>query len=362
MAFGNNLSSACWGKVTGKMVENSFVTSRSKIQQNLHFTPKESDIYKIHQSGDLANLDGLDDSSLKLLPSLLTLRDALYSAAFRDYLSAAVTGSGPLLGQKTDMIINVYTPGCHLLCHDDVIQSRRVSYILYLTNPDRPWRAEWGGAHRLHLTRTFIGDNGGETKVPSPDFSVSIPPAFDQLTFFAVQPGESFHGVEEVYAQKEGEKEEDDGGRVRMAISRWYHIPQEGEDGYEEGLEDRLAEKGSLMQVQGKGDKYDTPQAQHLRPRILLPSLRHTFSEVLLVSLLLHHLTRIRVPSRQPSSAEIEVSTDWKVTHPPHRLRFLFQRPSLSTQDLTAEILFAHTLLPHCGNSLLAGRQRKPIG
>jgi len=34
----------------------------------------------------LANLDGLDDSSLALLPSLLKLRDARYSAAFREYL------------------------------------------------------------------------------------------------------------------------------------------------------------------------------------------------------------------------------------------------------------------------------------
>ena len=102
------------------------------------------------------------------------------------------------------MAINVYTPGCHLLCHDDVIGSRRVSYILYLTDPDRPWRAKWGGALCLYPTQTFIGgDDGRETKVPSPDFSVSIPPAFNQLAFFAVQPGESFHNAEEVYAQKE---------------------------------------------------------------------------------------------------------------------------------------------------------------
>jgi hypothetical protein len=55
----------------------------------------------------------------------------MYSARFREYLSS-VTGSGKLSGQKTDMAINVYTEGCHLLCHDDVIGSRRLSYILYL--------------------------------------------------------------------------------------------------------------------------------------------------------------------------------------------------------------------------------------
>ncbi|KAL9121760.1 MAG: hypothetical protein Q9187_001676, partial [Circinaria calcarea] len=162
------------------------------------------------------------------------------------------------------MAINVYTPGCHLLCHDDVIGSRRVSYILYLTDPERPWKEGWGGALRLYPTQTYADNHGRETKVPSPDFTVSIPPAFNQLSFFAVQPGESFHDVEEVYARTGDEREEDGGGggRVRMAISGWYHIPQEGEEGFEEGLEEKLAEKSSLMQLQGKGDAYDLPQPQ----------------------------------------------------------------------------------------------------
>lgn len=55
--------------------------------------------------------------------------------------------------------------------------------------------------------------------------------------------------------------EEDDGGRVRMAISGWFHIPQEDEDGYEEGLEKKLAERSSLAQLQGgKADVFDEPQ------------------------------------------------------------------------------------------------------
>lgn len=164
---------------------------RAEVQDSVHFTPKETDIYRIHQSGDLANLDGLDDGSLRLLPSLLNLRDVLYSAKFRTYISD-ITGSGPLSGRKTDMAINVYTPGCHLLCHDDVIGSRRVSYILYLTDPDRPWQKEWGGALRLYPTDLRKTDSGEESKVPGPDFSASIPPAFNQLSFFAVQPGRAF--------------------------------------------------------------------------------------------------------------------------------------------------------------------------
>lgn len=231
---------------------------RAEVQTNLSFTPKETDIYKIHQSGDLANLDGLDDSSLKLLPSLLTLRNALYSPAFREFLST-VTRSGPLSGKKTDMAINVYTPGCHLLCHDDVIGSRRVSYILYLTDPDQPWKSDWGGALRLYPTVVQKDKDGKEVKVPGPDSTLSIHPAFNQLTFFAVQPGESYHDVEEVYAQSPGSQHDGDDARVRMAISGWYHIPQEAEAGYVEGLEESLAERSSLQQLQGSGDQFDMP-------------------------------------------------------------------------------------------------------
>lgn len=233
---------------------------RSEIQEKLAFTPKETDIYKIHQSGDLANLDGLDDAALQQLPSLRRLRDALYSTEFRDCL-CRITGSRSVSGKKTDMAINVYTPGCHLLCHDDVIGSRRISYILYLTDPDHPWQKEWGGALRLYPTEELPAEGDAKVLVPKADPSVSIPPAFNQLSFFAVQPGQSFHDVEEVYSSATPDTgKAPDEHRVRMAISGWYHIPQEGEDGYKEGEEAELAKKSSLAQLQDKGDIHDRPQ------------------------------------------------------------------------------------------------------
>ena len=239
------------------MIQPTLLKSvRREILENLSFTPKETDIYKIHQSGDLANLDGLDDSSLARLPSLLTLRNALYSTDFRSYLST-ITGAGPLSGQKTDMAINVYSPGCHLLCHDDVIGSRRVSYILYLTDPEKPWRAGWGGALRLYSTKTYKSRDGTQTKVPNPDPVRLIEPVWNQLSFFAVRPGESFHDVEEVFPPVKNDKHQE---RVRMAISGWYHIPQEGEDGFEEGLEMELVATSSLTQLQSKNNEHDLPQ------------------------------------------------------------------------------------------------------
>lgn len=250
--------------VHGLMNDSLLRSVRTEIIDNIHFTPKETDIYKIHQSGDLANLSGLPESALEKLPSLLKLRDALYGPEFRQWIST-VAGSGPLSGKKTDMAVNVYVPGCHLLCHDDVIGSRRVSYILYLTDPDKPWKASWGGALRLYPTDEEKGEDGKFYKVPRAEFSKVIPPAWNQLSFFAVQPGESFHDVEEVYHRAEG-VEEDDGGRVRMAISGWFHIPQEGEEGFEPGLEESLAEKSSLQQLQGKGEQFDDPKPQWIDP------------------------------------------------------------------------------------------------
>ncbi|EER28760.1 oxidoreductase, 2OG-Fe(II) oxygenase family protein [Coccidioides posadasii C735 delta SOWgp] len=360
---------------------------RSEIQEHLSFTDKETDIYKIFQSGDLANLDGLDDASLARLPSLLKLRDALYSLPFREYLSE-VTGAGKLSGRKTDMAINVYTGGCHLLCHDDVIGTRRVSYILYLTDPDAPWEPSYGGALRLYPTTTKTDKNGDEVKIPSPDFTLSIPPAFNQLSFFTVQPGESFHDVEEVYHIEGESTKQQKKERVRMAISGWFHIPQEGEDGYEPGLEEKLAERSSLQQLQGQGDEFDRPQSQvtqydeptdqsaskgkgkqvvsdeegdkefteedmdfllkYISPYYLTPDVSEELSEIFgrEWSLKLERVISDKFAARirayiedqekgalPTASDDIEKQTDWKVSRPPHKHRYLYQQPRLGIQE-----------------------------
>jgi Rps23 Pro-64 3,4-dihydroxylase Tpa1-like proline 4-hydroxylase len=368
------------------LIESSLLRAvRNEIQEHLDFTEKETDIYKIFQSGDLANLDGLDDTSVSRLPSLLKLRDAMYSARFREYLSS-VTGSGKLSGSKTDMAINIYNEGCHLLCHDDVIGSRRVSYILYLTDPDTPWQAEWGGALRLYPTTTKKDAQGEDVKIPSPDFTLSIPPAFNQLSFFTVQPGESFHDVEEVYHFKEGE--DTSKKRVRMAISGWFHIPQKGEDGYEEGLEEKLAERSSLAQLQGRGDIYDLPQPktvlcedeseeaegkgkgkrkleeqpsdveftesdlnfliQYISPTYLTPDIAEemskTFSEESSLNLeqflsdkfsarVREYIEEQEKKNLPQSSDEIQARTGWTVARPPHKQRYMFLQHSTPAQD-----------------------------
>jgi Rps23 Pro-64 3,4-dihydroxylase Tpa1-like proline 4-hydroxylase len=362
--------------VIHELVNDKLLRSvRDEVRANVQFTPKETDIYKIHQSGDLANLDGLDDESLSKLPSLLALRDAVYSETFRNYVSN-ITGCGPLSGRKTDMAINVYTPGCYLLCHDDVIGSRRVSYILYLTDPDTPWKPEWGGALRLYPVQEQKNKDGDVAKTPLPDVVKSIPPAWNQLSFFAVQPGESFHDVEEVYHADTKEEQETDGGRVRMAISGWFHIPQVGEDGYIKGEEEKNAKNSSLMQLQGNPAQYDAPQAQpvkvnnpkanegefdeeslefllkYIAPTYLTPDTLEQISEhfeenssITLANLLSRKFSKrvedyIREQEKNKMTQDskvIEKTTPWKVARPPHKYRYLYHPPSRPDELRTSQ-------------------------
>lgn len=258
--------------VVPSLIQEQLLRSvRREVTNHVHFTLKETDIYRIHQSGDLANLSNLPAEALKHLPSLVELRDALYSTEFREWVSF-VTGAGKVSGKKTDMAVNVYTPGSYLLCHDDVIGSRRVSYILYLTDPDHPWQAEWGGGLRLFPTEVKKNKAGEDIQVPLPEHSLNIPPSFGQLSFFAVRPGESYHDVQEVY---HGENLDADGGRIRMAISGWFHIPQEGEDGFEEGIEQAQAQRSSLAQLKSAANEFDEPQLvfRHFdKPRTVMDS------------------------------------------------------------------------------------------
>jgi Rps23 Pro-64 3,4-dihydroxylase Tpa1-like proline 4-hydroxylase len=145
---------------------------------------------------------------LALLQNLQKLRDALYSPSFREFLRG-VTGCGHLSGSKQDMSINSYRTGCHLLNHDDVIGSRRVSYILYMPLPvDKPWQPEWGGALELY---PVVHTAPEPAAIPSK----KIPPSWNQFIFFEVQPGASYHSVEEVVVGS-------DDGTERLSISGWF--------------------------------------------------------------------------------------------------------------------------------------------
>lgn len=113
-----------------------------------------------------------------------------------------------------------------------------MSYILYMPMPEsESWKPEWGGALELYPVKP------GPDGVPEPENmpSKSIPPSWNQFIFFEIQPGHSFHSVEEVTV------DEDDCQRQRLSISGWFHRAQEGEEGYEVEMVDTT--RSSLSQL-----------------------------------------------------------------------------------------------------------------
>lgn len=340
-----------WGTVKELMNDELLRLVRKEVLQEIAFTKKETDIYKVFQSGDLANLSGLDWNDLSRLPSLYKLRAAIYSEEFRDFVSK-VTGCGKLSGVKTDMSINTYTKGCHLLTHDDVIGSRRVSFILYLPDPQYTWKPHYGGGLRLFPSVV--------PNVPKTDHEAKLVPQFNQIAFFTVQPGLSFHDVEEVRVDKQ-----------RLSIQGWFHIPQQGEAGFIEGEQAETEAKSTLQQLKSKElQEYDFPKpnrddlaaselriytgllvdtgvftaeetkylAEFLNPTYLaqpaLKKLNDTFSEESVVEIknilndtyadALHHALRTTELENKVPQTSDEIAFPWKCAVPPHKQRYMY--------------------------------------
>ena len=106
----------------GGLFDRSVLLSVRDELASLHRTFKETDLFKVFQTGDLANIDPTDLEHARSLPQMIRLRAALYSPAFRAWVSK-VTGCAELTEQQ-DCSCNVYGHGGHLLCHDDVIGTR----------------------------------------------------------------------------------------------------------------------------------------------------------------------------------------------------------------------------------------------
>jgi Rps23 Pro-64 3,4-dihydroxylase Tpa1-like proline 4-hydroxylase len=206
---------------------------RNEIIHNLKATYKETDIYKVLQTGDLANLDGLPEDEQEKLRHLRELKDAIYSEEFRAFVQD-ITGCGELV-EKTDCSCNIYAQGGHLLCHDDVIGTRRVSYIIYLTDPENEWRSEDGGALALYDCIDNPEEKGKKLPLPQSHPLKRILPLWNTMVMFAVLPGKSFHDIEEVVTSD----------NPRLSISGWFHgkTPPEG------------SEKATLNQILANGKK-----------------------------------------------------------------------------------------------------------
>lgn len=141
-------------------------------------------------------------------PALAALTRAFADASFRD-LCAEVTQCGELT-ERCDLSAQIYPHGSHLLCHDDVIGTRKVSFIYYLTDPDEDWSSAEGGALELYPTLS-----GAPCGTPSTTPAKELLPLADCLVMFLVEPGVSYHAVREVR-----------GARARVSIQGWLHAPK----------------------------------------------------------------------------------------------------------------------------------------
>lgn len=203
-----------------------------EVKNNMTATYKETDLFKLFQTGELGNISADDEIGAKM-PELLKLRTQIYSKEFRTFVQN-ITGCQELT-DRVDFSGNAYTCQCHLMCHDDVISTRCISFIIYLTDPDEPWTTADGGALELYpldkssITKTpssssakenprtlkpqtSLGslsfdtlDNKGssisketdnEQGVPAVFPTLNILPKFNSMAMFVVQPGRSYHAVQ----------------------------------------------------------------------------------------------------------------------------------------------------------------------
>lgn len=179
-----------------------------ELEGHLTLSFKETDLFKVLQSVDIASIT--EGSAIKC-GNLIALRNELYSEHFRRVVEQ-ITGC-PTLDSRVDCSCNVYPTGGHLLCHDDVIGTRCISYILYLSEPDDEWTEDDGGALELYSTTHRL------STVPESIPSKGILPRWNTMVIFGIEPGKSFHAVQEVFAEH----------KSRVSISGWYHVKQENQ-------------------------------------------------------------------------------------------------------------------------------------
>ena len=108
--------------------ENAIHKIYDECLNNLKANFKETDLFKVYQTGELSSIETVDPSIAQNIPMLLSLRKTIYSKTFRRFISD-ITGCGELT-DRIDCSSNAYANGCHLLCHDDVIGTRKISFII----------------------------------------------------------------------------------------------------------------------------------------------------------------------------------------------------------------------------------------
>lgn len=169
-----------------ELFDSQFLQKVTNELDRLNFTYKESDLFKFYQSQSLAEGD---------LPKAIgELRELLYSKEFVKLMSQI---TGLELTGKADLHATIYEDTNFLLVHDDKLDSRKIAFLIYLTDME----IDEGGALNL-----FENSDGKPTEVVR-----EVIPKFNKFAMFEVS-NISFHEVSEVIVDKQ-----------RIAIGGWYH-------------------------------------------------------------------------------------------------------------------------------------------
>lgn len=179
------------GRISNMFVDGFLEQVLDEVKQNSKVKFKESDLFRVYQSVDLGNLS-MDSDDAKNMPSLMRLKQAIYSPEYRAFIERLIELPPDTLTEQVDCAANCHAPGCHLLCHDDVIGNRKVSFIIYLT--DKEWTRQDGGCLELYPSSS--------NREPEVNPSKTIVPDFNSMAFFQVLPGVSFHAVQEVFGDR----------------------------------------------------------------------------------------------------------------------------------------------------------------
>lgn len=349
-----------YGQIHNLFNEDFLTAVRDEIKSQTKVNFKESDLFRVYQSIDLANLVEGSKQATEELPHVMQLRNLLYSQEWRSMVETwSGLQPGTLISQ-IDCACNCHAPGCHLLCHDDVIGTRKISYIIYLTEntPD-----EWniirdGGALELYGPQLDTRADKGDTEsIPIPVARAA--PTFNSMAFFVVEPGKSFHAVQEVI-----------GDRPRLSLQGWYHAtspPANMEDATLQQL------KKASSKEKGAESKPTTEEADQTKPtssdqdwsesdvEYLKEYIKHEYltessmteiqqkfevdSSVQLRDFLLPKWLPTNIEQHNPDEYvyddnyyKMGISSEWSLVGPAHKQRYLRYRPNPAQADDVATI------------------------
>lgn len=283
--------------------DDAMQDAKQEAIKGLRADYKETDLFKVFQvPQDLGQLR--EDK----LPALCSLRDTVYSSSFRRRVEKIAGLPENSLSERVDCSANIYMEGGHLLCHDDCIGTRAVSYVIYLTDPE--WTEADGGCFEI-FDRDACVDR--------------VLPSWNSMMLFRVVPDKSFHAVQEVY-----------GDKPRLSISGWYHTRRTSDDLPSSSLSQlKQSQRAEPLDanyfLEGRDELTGVIAPEYLQPGAELRERFAKTSALRLEKILCQDLARrIALQIRDEDEKDRDIESDerglrdgWERVGPVHKRRFL---------------------------------------